>query len=284
MKTYDRSNSYVTIYLLRCLSNNKIYIGQTWLPLNLRMGKNGINYRNSVFLFSAIQKYGIDNFKYEILDTAQTQEEADEKEEKYIAQYNSRNSNIGYNLREGGWGGKHSEESKEKIRQAGLGRKMSEENIRRITGNTFAKGSVHTDEWKAANSEMMKKRHVEQGHPMQGKHHTDEAKAKIGAASAKRVKSPEEIEKIRLANTTKKEVELALIADYQAIDESTGQFLYTWDQLIKRNGSSKTTLSRILKRNGIPVRNNFTMWTGKTHSEETKEKMSQSAVERWSKE
>jgi len=103
-----------TIYLLRNLINNKIYIGQTWLPLNQRMGKDARGYRSSTYLYNAIQNYGKENFVYEVLAECDNQAEADILEDFYINKYDSRNLEIGYNLNTGGSAGKHSEETKQK--------------------------------------------------------------------------------------------------------------------------------------------------------------------------
>lgn len=46
-----------------------------------------------------IEKYGLENFDFEILDTAHTKEELDKKQWEYIKKYNSSEPH-GYNLQE----------------------------------------------------------------------------------------------------------------------------------------------------------------------------------------
>lgn len=46
-----------------------------------------------------IEKYGLENFDFEILDSASTQEELDRKQKEYIKKYNSIEHH-GYNLPE----------------------------------------------------------------------------------------------------------------------------------------------------------------------------------------
>ena len=46
-----------------------------------------------------IEKYGLENFEFEILDSAQTKEELDKKHMEYIKKYNSLEPH-GYNLPE----------------------------------------------------------------------------------------------------------------------------------------------------------------------------------------
>ena len=97
--------------------NNKVYIGQTCQQPEKRFS-NGYGYVDSPLFYRAIKKYGWNNFKTEILESNLTLEEANQKEKEYIKQYNSTNSNFGYNLSSGGGGSfgiKKSEETKEKI-------------------------------------------------------------------------------------------------------------------------------------------------------------------------
>ncbi len=114
MNNKHKRNSYCMIYLLTNRINNKVYIGQSWYELNIRMGKNGSNYKNSVYLYSAISKYGVENFIYTILEKTFDQIEANRLEEEYIVKYDSRNHIVGYNIKGGGSLGKHSEETKQK--------------------------------------------------------------------------------------------------------------------------------------------------------------------------
>ena len=49
-------------------------------------------------LIKDIEKYGLENFEFEILDSASSQEELDEQQKNYIKKYNSLEPN-GYNTR-----------------------------------------------------------------------------------------------------------------------------------------------------------------------------------------
>ncbi|HRW22136.1 MAG TPA: GIY-YIG nuclease family protein [Bacteroidales bacterium] len=138
------------IYKTTNLVNGKIYIGKST--------KNDPNYLGSGrILLKAIAKYGKEKFTKEIIDTAKTFEELNEKEKFWIKKMNSQNHTIGYNILSGGegvsskdvtgeknpnygngwkiagerncqfgltgekspnWGRKHSEETKEKMRKS----------------------------------------------------------------------------------------------------------------------------------------------------------------------
>lgn len=107
--------------------NGKRYVGLTreQKPSD-RWGANGINYKNCPCFYGAIQKYGWNNFEHIILETDLTEDEAVEAERKYIQLYNTMSPN-GYNLTGGGELKKIiSEETREKLSKAALGRKLSD--------------------------------------------------------------------------------------------------------------------------------------------------------------
>lgn len=76
--------------------NNKVYIGITKRKPSERW-KNGNGYKNNIHFFSAIQKYGWNNFEHIILNESLSEEEAKLLEEKYIKEYDSTNPEKGYN-------------------------------------------------------------------------------------------------------------------------------------------------------------------------------------------
>lgn len=146
-------NIYV-VYKHTNLLNGKIYIGITSQSLKNRCGKNGIGYRECPFFYNAIKKYGWDNFKHDILYKNLTKEEAEQKEIELIAEYNSNNSDYGYNIANGGnCKGTMAEETKVKISIAQKGRKFSEEHKKKISESQLGEknhrfGKKQTDEFK----------------------------------------------------------------------------------------------------------------------------------------
>lgn len=115
---------YMIIYLVTNLINQMKYVGQTIRTLkqrkssHLSSSKKGSTY----YLHRAIRKYGAENFKWEVIYNASSEEELNEKETFFIKEYNT-NSQDGYNLTEGGRGirgWKHSELTKEKIKQCAI--------------------------------------------------------------------------------------------------------------------------------------------------------------------
>lgn len=122
------------IYKITNIQNNKVYIGQTIRPVEQRFQRHMNDALNNILdthFARAIRKYGKENFKIEVVDTANTQEELNQKEQYWIRFYDSVAS--GYNETDaiskcGGntYKSKTDEEMsiiKEKIRQTKLGNK-----------------------------------------------------------------------------------------------------------------------------------------------------------------
>lgn len=150
------------IYKITNLLNNKVYIGQTtqgnkrWLKHKFYAKDPD---RTGQYIHYAMAKYGVDNFVFEFIATSFTQIDADKAEAQIIQQYNSRDKQFGYNLKPGGGTTGHSEETKQKLREATL------------------------------------KQIETKGHPAQGRKLTDEQKAKLiamlNARDNEKVYSPE---------------------------------------------------------------------------------------------
>ena len=120
------------IYKITNIQNNKVYIGQTIRPVQDRFNRHLNDALHNVInthFARAIRKYGKDNFSWEIIDTANTQEELTIKERYWIQYYNS--AKEGYNETDAisKCGGntyqskteKEMEVIKEKIRQTKIG-------------------------------------------------------------------------------------------------------------------------------------------------------------------
>ena len=153
-----------TVYQHKNKINGKIYIGITSQEPEQRWGSQGCNYKSSPHFYSAIQKYGWDNFEHNILFTDLTKEQACLKEQELIKEYNSMNREFGYNSTSGGDIFTMNEETKQKISQAmignqnGLGHPCSEEKKEKISN--AQKGRKFTEEHKQKLSEAAKNRHV----------------------------------------------------------------------------------------------------------------------------
>lgn len=82
--------------------NGKVYIGITGRKPEARWGEGGCGYKSNVLFWRAIQKYGWENIKHEVLCSGLSREEASSREVEYIERYNSNNPSYGYNCTSGG--------------------------------------------------------------------------------------------------------------------------------------------------------------------------------------
>jgi group I intron endonuclease len=172
----------MVIYKTTNLVNGKIYIGQD--------SKNNPNYFGSGDLIKiAINKYGLINFKKEILCLCETQTELNEMEQKFILEYKSTDKSIGYNICVGGTNGtmlnrKHSEETKQQMSEVRIGIIFTDEHKKNLS--KAHKGKSISDETK---EKMSKSQKLVVRKPM-----SDETKEKI-RNSKKGVKLSEETKK-----------------------------------------------------------------------------------------
>lgn len=92
------------IYKITTTMSDKVYIGQTTRTIEQRFAEHlkhsTAEDKKTLHLYLAMAKYGKDTFSVEQLDTAQSQEELNEKECYWINFYNSINN--GYNMMQGG--------------------------------------------------------------------------------------------------------------------------------------------------------------------------------------
>lgn len=119
---------YGYIYLTTNTVNGKIYVGQH------KSTKFDAWYVGSgIRLLNAIKYYGKDKFNVEVLDTAESKEELNEKEIYWIRKLDSRNDAIGYNLSRGGEGHIVSGDTRERLSAVNKGRKRTEETRRKLS-------------------------------------------------------------------------------------------------------------------------------------------------------
>lgn len=95
---------YGVIYKATNNINNKVYIGQTKNFRSRKLNHKSYYLKRKCPFYSAIKKYGWENFKWEIIDEADSREELNKKEIFWIKNLNSIFPS-GYNLKEGGHNG-----------------------------------------------------------------------------------------------------------------------------------------------------------------------------------
>ncbi len=186
-----------TVYMHICPSGKR-YIGITKLKPEERW-KNGKSYKNCILFNRAIEKYGWQNIKHEILFTNLTKEEAENKEIELISYYKSNQKKFGYNIANGGncvgsvsdtTRKKISIRTKEAMSNPEIRKKLSIAQHNRISP---LKGRKLSEEHKQKLKEASRKY-------MLGRHHSEESKQKMREKALGRKLSEETKEKIRIAN------------------------------------------------------------------------------------
>lgn len=107
------------IYKITNKISGKCYIGQTIQTLEQRWYKH-IHDSRCPAIRDAIAKYGIDSFSIEVIDTAETIDDLNEKEIYWIKHFNSIVPN-GYNLQTGGKNCRCAESTKRKLSELNIG-------------------------------------------------------------------------------------------------------------------------------------------------------------------
>lgn len=132
------------IYKITNLKNNKVYIGSAVnisnrFKTHKRLLKNKKHFNNH--LQSSYIKYGVDNFKYEIIENTTLEEMLDRKM-YWISSLSANNSKYGYNKRivvNSNLGIKLSDETKIRLRESHLGHKRSDETNQKIKESQYKK-------------------------------------------------------------------------------------------------------------------------------------------------
>jgi len=140
-KIIDQKKKYTMVIYKAISPSGKVYIGKTIESLSKRISahkKAAQRFSKGGKFMTAIRKYGVDNFKWEVLETTEDYDVLNALECWYIQYYDSISK--GYNTHVGGdigtFGSHLSEETKEKLRQANLGKKRSYTWTKEMYNNT----------------------------------------------------------------------------------------------------------------------------------------------------
>ena len=122
--------------------NGKRYVGKTECSLEKRMKehKHHSEYQTTR-LYNAVRKYGWKNLDFIVLEECDNIEVLNEKERGWIKKFKCLDREKGYNLRSGGDGGRHADETKAKISESNRGEKNG-----MFGRSSWNKGKKHTEE------------------------------------------------------------------------------------------------------------------------------------------
>lgn len=156
------------IYLIRNKIDGKAYVGSAvnisgrW---NTHQSALNRNKHYNPYLQKSWNKYGANNFEFIFIYPTVDKESLIEYENAFIQEFNACNTKYGYNMRitAGSFlGMKHSEETKEKMRQWNVGRKMSEESKQKMSESKKGKYLGEKGPMYGVPSPMTGKKHSEE--------------------------------------------------------------------------------------------------------------------------
>ncbi len=221
-------NLIICIYKISSPSG-KIYIGQSGNFKERYKNYIRCKGRNQTRLNRSFLKYGVENHVFEIVHEC-TELELNELEIYYIKVYNSFNTKHGLNLKDGGLGGKPSDETKKRLSESHMGqipwnkgKKTSPETIAKMSGvnnHSYGKkginhplfGRKHSEEQNRNHSEKMKGVFVGRPSPFKGIPKSEEFRKKMTEINRNRPpRTAEHIENNAKANRGKKRTGQALI-------------------------------------------------------------------------
>lgn len=175
------------IYITTNMVNGKRYIGQHY-------GKTNDTYLGSgLDLIKAVEKYGKENFKREILEICK-KEELDEKEKYWIKKYDAYNSRDFYNLTEGGqkgdgwraahrWAQNNPEEAKKIYKKMIEGNKKWQEEHPEEVQESIKKMIEGSKKWRKEHPEELKEivKNLNNGKEQWQKEHPEEHQKQVDA-------------------------------------------------------------------------------------------------------
>jgi group I intron endonuclease len=206
--------------------NGKLYIGKTekslsarW-KLHLKHVKKGTNR----YLYDAIRHYGVKNFSIEKIENVKSIDDLNKKERWWIKECQSKNKQFGYNMTDGGDGGKMLPSVYKRIADKKRGIPLTKEHRKKCSialkgknnpnfgkkmsaGQKFLisrtlKRKYKSGEWTPNVSEIIGKKG--KNHPRYGKHHTRETKKLLSQMFMGWDRNtPENIETLRINSSGK---------------------------------------------------------------------------------
>ncbi|ABT15844.1 hypothetical protein FR483_N559R [Paramecium bursaria Chlorella virus FR483] len=191
------------IYKLTYKKSGKAYIGQTIRPIHKRLEEHQLPNSECVAISRAIQKYGWENFDKEWYEVPN--EDLNFYEEMLVALLGTLSPD-GYNLKEGGGSsGKLSEESKQKMSKARIGKTHTDETKQKMSEAQL--GEKHYNYGKTLSEDHKKKiseAQLGEKHYNYGRTLSEKTRQKISKAHDGKTLSGEIKQKISKALTGKK--------------------------------------------------------------------------------
>lgn len=197
------------IYIIKNLLNGKVYVGSAvsikkrWTRHKHQLNKNK---HHSEHLQRSWNKYGKDNFSFEVLQVVANKKDLIFEEQKHIDRLKSYDRKFGYNISPtagSSLGVKHTDEMKRKISMANKGKKISSETRRKMSLSKMGeRNPMYKYVYSKEQKKKMSERNSGKGNPFYGKRHSAETRKKMSETPRKKYKpkTKQHIDKITEAS------------------------------------------------------------------------------------
>lgn len=165
------------IYCITNLVNGKNYFGQRTVSTKCTNLLSDLYWGSGVYLKNAQKKYGLENFKKEIIVSGKFSKEQIDRFEKCIIACQRINGKAEYNISDGGQGGNMGTEWRKRVQEGSCKRSQDKEYRKKLSDALKAYASTETEEHKATKRlkiiQTQRERNVDFGKGWRGKKHTE---------------------------------------------------------------------------------------------------------------
>ena len=149
----QKSEKNYKVYM-HIFPNGKAYIGITKQEPKVRWG-GGNGYARNEYMHRAIKKYGWENIEHIILFDGLLEADACEIEKSLIKKHRTNEKEFGYNIESGGQCSNLAESTKQKLREAHIGKSVSKEAREKMRASRNRFLSENPEEYKKTMDNMM---------------------------------------------------------------------------------------------------------------------------------
>lgn len=237
--TYYMTTNNCGIYIIKNIITNMVYIGSS-KQISIRknqhfsMLKNNKHYNKR--LQNAWNKYGEENFIFNIVENVEETKELSNIEQKYLNIFESYKREKGYNICE--------------IAESCLGRSHNEETKRKISLSKLgSKNGMYGKKVSTKTKEILSKLNTGENNHFYGKHHTDETKQRLSMLKkGKEVYVSAEQRELMISNSknTKRNNSKLNLELVREIRTKYSQNIYTQKQLAEEYSLKEQHIYKII--------------------------------------